>query len=62
MIIFAVVIIISAKAISRGIDAKQNMKEKVDNEETVISSTDEKPNYSIKSYTVVIFFNIFIHT
>ena len=49
MIIFAVVIIISAKAISRGIDAKQNMKEKVDNEETVISSTDEKPNYSINN-------------
>ena len=39
IIIFATVIIISGKAISRGIEAKQNMKHK---------SEDEKKNY--KSY------------
>ena len=38
IIIFATVIIISGKAISRGIDAKQNMKDKSEDVETFIKT------------------------
>ena len=39
IIIFATVIIISGKAISRGIEAKQNMKHKSEDEKIAISDT-----------------------
>ena len=41
IIIFATVIIISGKAISRGIEAKQNIKDKSEDGKTAISDTDE---------------------
>ena len=40
IIIFATVIIISGKAISRGIEAKQNMKHKSEDEKIAISEMD----------------------
>ena len=46
IIIFATVIIISGKAISRGIEAKQNMKHKSDDEKIAISDTEENANIS----------------
>ena len=46
LIIFAIVIIISAKAISRGIEAKQNMKDKSDDEKIGISEIEENANIS----------------
>ena len=46
IIIFATVIIISGKAISRGIEAKQNMKHKSDDEKIAISDTEENANTS----------------
>ena len=46
IIIFATVIIISGKAISRGIEAKQNMKHKSDDEKISISDTEENANIS----------------
>ena len=46
IIIFATVIIISGKAISRGIEAKQNMKHKSENEKIDISDTEENTNIS----------------
>ena len=46
IIIFATVIIISGKAISRGIEAKQNMKHKSEDEKTAISDTEENANIS----------------
>ena len=44
IIIFATVIIISGKAISRGIEAKQNMKHKPEDEKIAISDTEENAN------------------
>ena len=46
IIIFATVIIISGKAISRGIEAKQNMKHKSEDEKIAISDTEENTNIS----------------
>ena len=46
IIIFATVIIISGKAISRGIEAKQNMKDKSEDEKIDISHTEENINIS----------------
>ena len=44
IIIFATVIIISGKAISRGIEAKQNMKHKSEDEKIAISDNEESAN------------------
>ena len=41
IIIFATVIIISGKAISRGIEAKQNIKNKSEDKEIALSDFDE---------------------
>ena len=41
IIIFATVIIISGKAISRGIEAKQSMKDKSEDKEIALSDFDE---------------------
>ena len=46
IMIFATVIIISGKAISRGIEAKQNMKHKSEDEKIDISDTEENANIS----------------
>ena len=46
IIIFATVIIISGKAISRGIEAKQNMKNKSEDEKISISDAEENTNIS----------------
>ena len=46
IIIFATVIIISGKAISRGIEAKQNMKDKHEDEKISKSDTEENANTS----------------
>ena len=46
IIIFATVIIISGKAISRGIEAKQNMKNKSEDEKIAISNIEENGNIS----------------
>ena len=44
IIIFATVLIISGKAIRRGIEAKQNMKHKSEDEKIAISDTEENAN------------------
>ena len=44
IIIFATVIVISGKAISRGIEAKQNMKHKSEDEKLAISDTEANAN------------------
>ena len=41
IIIFATVIIISGKAISRGIEAKKNMKDKYEDEKTATSDIED---------------------
>ena len=46
IIIFATVIIISGKAISRGIEAKKNLKDKSEDEKKIISDTEQNPNIS----------------
>ena len=46
IIIFATVLIISGKAISRGIEAKQNMKDKYEDEKIAISDTEENVKIS----------------
>ena len=46
IIIFATVIIISGKAISRGIEAKQNMKDKSEDKDVIISDINENTNKS----------------
>ena len=46
IIIFATVIIISGKAISRGIEAKQNIKNKSEDEKIAISDVEENVNIS----------------
>ena len=44
--IFATVIIISAKAISRGVEAKQSMKDKSEDKEIALSDIEENTNKS----------------
>ena len=44
IIIFATVIVISGKAISRGIEAKQNMKHKSEDEKIAASDIEENAN------------------
>ena len=44
IIIFATVIIISGKAISRGIEAKQNIRHKSEDEKIAISDNEESAN------------------
>ena len=46
IIIFATVIIISGKAISRGIEAKQNMKDKSEDEKIAISDSEKNTKIS----------------
>ena len=46
IIIFATVIIISGKAISRGIEAKQNMKDKSEDKDIALSDIEENTNNS----------------
>ena len=46
IIIFAIVIIISGKAISRGIEAKQSMKDKSEDKEIALSDIEENTNKS----------------
>ena len=46
IIIFATVIIISGKAISRGIEAKQNIKDKSEDGKAAISDTEKNANIS----------------
>ena len=46
IIIFATVIIISGKAISRGIEAKQNMKDKSEDKKIAINEIEESANIS----------------
>ena len=46
IIIFATVIMISGKAIRRGIEAKQNMKNKSEDEKIAISNIEENENIS----------------
>ena len=46
IIIFATVIIISGKAISRGIEAKQSMKDKSEDKEIALSDIEENINKS----------------
>ena len=46
IIIFATVIIISGKAISRGIEAKQSMKDKSEDKEIALSDIEENTNKS----------------
>ena len=46
IIIFATVIIISGKAISRGIEAKQSMKDKSEDKEIALSNIEENTNKS----------------
>ena len=53
IIIFATVIIISGKAISRGIEAKQNMKEKSEDEKTSISDIEENVNKLTSSSNLI---------
>ena len=53
IIIFATVIIISGKAISRGIEAKQNMKHKSEDEKKTISDTEENANISNSNLNLI---------
>ena len=46
IIIFATVIIISGKAISRGIEEKQSMKDKSEDKEIALSDIEENTNKS----------------
>ena len=46
IIIFAIVIIISGKAISRGLEAKQNMKDKSEDEKIAVSDVEENAKIS----------------
>jgi hypothetical protein len=46
IIIFATVIIISGKAISRGIEAKQSIKDKSEDKEIALSDIEENTNKS----------------
>ena len=53
IIIFAIVLIISGKAISRGIEAKQNMKPKSEDEKIDVSETKENANYSTSNLNLI---------
>ena len=53
IIIFAIVLIISGKAISRGIEAKQNMKEKSEDEKISLSDTKENANNSTSNLNLI---------
>ena len=53
IIIFATVIIISGKAISRGIEAKQNLKDKSEDEKKIISDTEQNPNISNSNLNLI---------
>ena len=53
IIIFATVIIISGKAISRGIEAKQNMKPKSEDEKIDVSETEENANKSTSNLNLI---------
>ena len=53
IIIFATVIIISGKAISRGIEAKQNMKVKSEDEKISLSDVEENANTSKSNINLI---------
>ena len=53
IIIFATVIIISGRAISRGIEAKQNMKNKSEDEKIDVSETKENANNSTSNLNLI---------
>tara|TARA_B100000085_G_scaffold39752_1_gene32908 strand:- start:458 stop:736 length:279 start_codon:yes stop_codon:yes gene_type:complete len=53
IIIFATVIIISGKAISRGIEAKQNMKNKSEDEKISKSDIEENGNISNSNLNLI---------
>tara|TARA_B100001027_G_C16193077_1_gene296969 strand:- start:358 stop:636 length:279 start_codon:yes stop_codon:yes gene_type:complete len=53
LIIFAIVIIISGKAISRGIEAKQSINLKSDDERKMISDMEEDSNISASDTNLV---------
>ena len=53
IIIFAIVIIISGKAISRGIEAKQNMKVQYEDEKIAISDTEENVKISNSNLNLI---------
>ena len=53
IIIFATVIIISGKAISRGIEAKQNMKVKSEDEKISLSDIEENANTSKSNINLI---------
>ena len=53
IIIFATVIIISGKAVSRGIEAKQNMKDKSEDEKIAKSDIEENVNISKSNSTLI---------
>ena len=53
IIIFAIVIIISGKAISRGIEAKQNMKDQYEDEKIAISDTEENVKISNSNLNLI---------
>ena len=53
LIIFVIVIIISGKAISRGIEAKQSIKLKSDDERKIISDMEEDSNISASNTNLV---------
>ena len=53
IIIFATVIVISGKAISRGIEAKQNMKPKSEDEKIDVSETEENANKSTSNLNLI---------
>ena len=53
IIIFATVIIISGKAISRGIEAKQSMKDKSEDEKIDVSETKENANNSTSNLNLI---------
>ncbi len=53
IIIFATVLIISGKAISRGIEAKQNMKEKSEDKKISLSDIEENANTSKSNLNLI---------
>ena len=53
IIIFAIVLIISGKAISRGIEAKQNMKVKSEDEKISLSDIEENANTSKSNINLI---------
>ena len=53
IIIFVTVIIISGKAISRGIEAKQSMKDKSEDKEIALSDIEENANTSKSNLNLI---------